>query len=184
MTKVFVSGSIKIKKLDPILHERLDKIISQNFEVIVGDADGVDSSVQAYLKLKSLSSVEVYCSGDKPRNNLGEWSTRNVYTTHKEGSREFFTAKDKKMAEDCDYGLMIWDSKSTGTLSNVIELLKNNKLSLVFINREKEFITVKNVSDLEALVSHMDEASKLDANKKISLNKQLLMLKNSTCDMF
>ena len=46
------------------------------------------------------------------------------------------------MAEAADYGLMIWDAKSTGTLSNVIELLSRKKKSLVFVNKEKEFKVV------------------------------------------
>jgi len=43
------------------------------------------------------------------------------------------------MADVADYGLMIWDAKSTGTLSNVIELLKRKKKAVVFVNKEKTF---------------------------------------------
>ncbi len=38
------------------------------------------------------------------------------------------------MARNSDYGLMIWDCKSTGTLSNVIELLRDRKKTVVFAN--------------------------------------------------
>ena len=34
------------------------------------------------------------------------------------GSRAYFTAKDLAMAEAADYGLMMWDATSAGTLSN------------------------------------------------------------------
>jgi len=49
MKNVFVSGSINIKKLDSKVIERLKNIISSNLRVIVGDANGVDSSIQEYL---------------------------------------------------------------------------------------------------------------------------------------
>jgi len=43
------------------------------------------------------------------------------------------------MAKDADVGLMIWDGKSTGTLSNIIELLTRKCNSKVFIHEEKVF---------------------------------------------
>ena len=61
--------------------------------------------------------------------------SHNVYSKAKVGSRAYFTAKDLEMARTSDYGLMIWDCKSTGTLSNVIELLREKKKSVVFGKR-------------------------------------------------
>jgi hypothetical protein len=40
---------MSIKKLDELVIESLDKIIFNNFEVLVGDADGVDKLVQEYF---------------------------------------------------------------------------------------------------------------------------------------
>ncbi len=122
MHKVFISGSMKIKNLDQNVLERIDNIIESKYFVLVGDADGVDSSVQKYLDSKKVASVIIYCSGDEPRNNIGNWLIDKTVTTKEPGTREFYTAKDIKMAEDCDFGLMIWDTKSTGTLNNAIEL--------------------------------------------------------------
>jgi hypothetical protein len=115
---------MRIKKLDQNITDRINNIINSQYEVIVGDASGVDSSIQNYLKNQSFESVKVYCTGDRARNNLGNWETRNIYSNAKSGTRAFFTAKDLEMAKDCDYGFMIWDTKSTGTLSNAIGLLK------------------------------------------------------------
>lgn len=58
---------------------------------------------------------------------MGHWPVQRVETSHSPGSRAFFTAKDIRMAELADIGLMVWDTKSTGTLSNVIELLARRK---------------------------------------------------------
>lgn len=169
MTTVFVAGSITIKHLDPMVQVRLMNILEMGYKVLVGDADGADSAVQRFLLENGASNVTVYCTGDKPRNNLGGWPINSVTTYHTPGSRAYFTAKDIAMAEAAKVGLMIWDVKSTGTLSNVAELLTRGKNALVFINNAKEFHKVVSVNDLEALVAHMADASRLKANTKMGL---------------
>lgn len=178
MTTVFVAGSITIKKLDPQLVERLKKIVAQNFKVVVGDATGVDSSVQQELLQMGYSSATVFSSSAKPRNNLGSWPVNVVHTDHEPGTRAFFTAKDIKMAEAADYGLMVWDTKSPGTLSNVIELLSRKKYSLVFINKSKEFIVIKEPSDIDHLVKRMSSSAREKVEKKIKLSERLASLQN------
>jgi hypothetical protein len=184
MTSVFISGSIRIKKIDSNVIQRLKNIISSNIGVIIGDADGVDSSIQEFLKSSGMRSVVVYCSGDTPRNNLGHWDTKKVSTSYKAGTRQYFTAKDKAMASDCDYGFMVWDTNSTGTLSNVIELVEKNKVGLVYINKTKGFIKVKNVQDLETLISFMSVASLKKADEKIGLFKKIESIKSIQQDLF
>jgi len=176
-TTVFIAGSMNIKHLDPKVKERIDKLATSEFEVVVGDADGADSSIQFHLFNLGKVKTTVYCSGTRPRNNVGEWPVRTVETKHAAGSRAFFTAKDLLMAEVADFGLMIWDSKSTGTLSNVIELLCRKKTSVVFVNKDKVFKNVGNVEQLEALVSCMSEYAKRKADEKIGLFDRIDALK-------
>jgi len=57
------------------------------------------------------------------------------------------------MAAAADVGLMVWDAKSTGTLSNIIELLAQKKKSVVFVNKEKTFRTISGVEQLDELTS-------------------------------
>lgn len=184
MHKVFISGSMKIKNLDSDVLVRINNIIESNYQIILGDADGVDSSIQAYLESKKTKSVVVYCSGEKPRNNIGHWITKKVYTDTPPGTRAFFTAKDIEMAKDCDYGLMVWDTKSTGTLSNAIEILKRKKISLVYINKAKEFLKVKDVSDLERLIAHMSETAYQQADKKLNIKEKINFFKNEQGTLF
>lgn len=184
MSKVFISGSMRIKKLDENVTSRINNIINSQYEVIVGDANGVDSSIQGYLKINNFELVKIYCTGNRARNNLGNWETENIYSNAKSGTRAFFTEKDLAMAKDCDYGFMVWDAKSTGTLSNTIELLKKEKYSLVYINKAKKFLTVKKVEDLEELVSYMSETAFFQANKKLSLNKKIESFKHKQQDIF
>ena len=185
MTKrVFIAGSMNIKHLAPKVKERIDNIIAQNFEVVVGDADGADTSIQQYLFNHGTTRAVVFCSGEKPRNNVGHWPIQHVKTSHSQGSRAFFTAKDIRMAEVADVGLMIWDTKSTGTLCNVIELLARKKNSLVFINKAKVFKKINTIEQLEELLLFMSEHAKQKADEKIRLFDRINALKHEQLPMF
>lgn len=177
-TTVFVAGSITIKKLDSLVVERLKNIVDKNFDVVVGDASGVDSSVQKELKQMGYSATTVFTSDTKPRNNLGAWPVYVVKTNLRPGTRDFYTAKDIKMAEAADYGLMVWDTKSPGTLSNVIELLSRKKNSAVFINKSREFVLIKEPKDIDVLISFMSASSLEKVEEKIKLSERLAQLNN------
>lgn len=82
------------------------------------------------------------------------------------------------MAEDCDFGLMIWDCKSPGTLSNVIELLQHGKKSVVYLRPLENFLTVTSLEDLEDLLNHMAPLARGEADKKIGLSKKLDQLRS------
>ena len=175
---------MNIKHLDPKVKERIDNIVDQEFEVVVGDADGADTSVQWHLFNHGSTRTTVYCSGPSPRNNVGDWPVQSVQTQHAEGSRAFFTAKDVRMADVADIGLMVWDAKSTGTLSNVIELLTRKKKAVVFVNKAKAFTNVSNVEQLEELLSFMSEHAKSKAEEKIKLSQRINALKHEQTQMF
>jgi hypothetical protein len=187
MTKpctVFVAGSIGIERLDKRVKERIDKIVGSDHEVVVGDAEGVDSSVQEYLGELGSTHVTVFCTGTRPRNNVADWPIKQVFSAAQPGTRAYFTAKDLEMAAVADFGLMVWDCKSTGTLSNVFELLKRKKKSVVFANKLKTFFTVREVSDLEELIACMSEASRQKAEKKLGLTKRLESMRNVSEQLF
>ncbi len=177
MKKIFISGSMKIKRIDKKVKERIDNIINSNFPILLGDADGVDTSVQELVKSKGYKNVIIYCSGDHVRNNIGGWDVRKIKTDYEKNSRLFFTAKDIQMAKECDYGLMVWDSKSTGTLNNIYELLSRGKKSLVFVNKMKEFIKITNLDEFEKLTSFMSSSAFEKADRKIQLRKKIQGLK-------
>jgi hypothetical protein len=178
MATVFIAGSMNIKHLDSVFIDRLDNVLESKLDIVVGDADGVDTSVQDYLVQRGASSVTVFCSGSSPRNNIGRWRVKTVESAHKVGSRAFFTEKDVEMAHSADYGLMLWDAKSTGTLSNVIELLAQKKKSVVFVNKAKVFVVVGEVAQLEHLLAFMSESARLKAEQKIDLSEKLEALKH------
>lgn len=183
-TRVFIAGSMNIKHLDPQVKQRIDNIVAQDFEVVVGDADGADTSIQWHLFNHGTTKTTIFCSGERPRNNVGNWPVQNVETSHAKGSRAFFTAKDIRMAEVADIGLMIWDTKSTGTLSNVIELLARRKKSVVFVNKAKIFKNIATVEQLEELLSYMSEHARQKADEKIRLFDRIDALKHEQLHMF
>lgn len=151
MTTIFISGSISIKKLDDEVINRLKNIMNRKCKVIIGDANGVDSMIQNIMSKENYKNVEVYCSGKYPRNNIGKWNVKNVYTNAPSKSRSFYTAKDLLMAHDCEYGMMVWDEKSKGTLKNVEELTSQQKKSIVYFNKRKRFIKISTEDDLMKL---------------------------------
>ena len=177
METVFIAGSTAISRLDQRVKDRISKVVEAGLNVAVGDADGADTSIQQHLASINAKRVTVYCSGDRPRNNVGDWAVEHVYPDAEPGTRAYFTAKDIEMAAAANYGLMIWDTKSTGTLSNVIELLKANKTSVVFVNKAKTFVNVRDGRALEALLENMSEVAKAKAEKKMGLASRVAALK-------
>ena len=173
MITVFAAGSMNIKRLDPAFVDRLAKIVSSNLNIVVGDADGADTSIQQVLYELSASSVVVYCSGVKPRNNVGDWPLHPVFPAAEKGTRAYFTAKDLEMANVANYGLMMWDANSTGTLSNVIELVRQRKKCVVFVNKHKKFVTVSDAESLHQLVEFMSEKARVKAESKIKLRSKI-----------
>lgn len=176
MTTVFIAGSISISRLHEKVQERINRIVSSDFKVVVGDADGADASIQECLRTYNASKVTVYCTCETPRNNIASWPVHRVQSKARAGTRAFFTAKDLEMAKNSDYGLMVWDCKSTGTLSNVIELLKEKKKSVVFVNKNKDFVTISDKSGLDHLLTFMSAHARAKAEGKINLSEKISSL--------
>jgi hypothetical protein len=163
MMKVFIGGSRHVSRLNADLQKRLDRIIEKRLPVLVGDANGADKAVQQYLHNKSYPSVEVFCTGNVCRNNLGNWKLRVIPADMREKTFDFYTVKDREMAKEADIGFMIWDAKSFGTLLNIFRLLRQQKKAVVYKVPERKFWELKNQTDWEAFVSscHVDLRSRL-----------------------
>lgn len=157
MSKVFIGGSRHVSRLTDEVKQRLDKIISNGFQVIVGDAGGADSAVQRHLLGAAYQNVVVFCSGEHARNNLGSWGTHNVTTTKNLKGFQFFAAKDRAMALEADFGLMIWDGKSPGTALNVLRLVRAGKKAVLLNVPDKKVTTFKTTNDWKDFISKCDK---------------------------
>ena len=153
MTKVFIGGSRRITTLAPEVRRRLDQIIEKRLSVLVGDANGADKAVQQYLHGRSYDLVEVFCTGGHCRNNVGPWKVIDVPAPHARRNFDFYEAKDRRMTEESSIGLMLWDGKSRGTLSNVRRLLDAGKKVVLWIAPEKQFRTLKTLAGWQKLTA-------------------------------
>jgi probable addiction module antidote protein len=156
MSTVFVGGSRHVTRLSDQAKERLNNIVGNDFPIVVGDAAGADKAVQKYLMDVSYSHVTVFCSGDRPRNNLGLWETCQVAVPKHAKGFHFFAAKDREMAKRADFGLMIWDGKSAGTALNVLRLVRAGKKAVLLNVPEKEAVTFKTSHDWVTFLSQCD----------------------------
>jgi hypothetical protein len=139
MSKVFVGGSRRITRLNPAVALKLDRMLAETVSILVGDAAGADKSVQQYLDAKRYRAVEVFCSGEECRNNVGKWPLRRVAVESRKRDFDFYAAKDQLMSREADSGLMIWDGKSAGTLMNALRLVRQGKQVSIFEAQHDRF---------------------------------------------
>lgn len=171
LIKVFIGGSRHISRLNKIIRERLNNIISNKYQVLLGDANGADKSVQEFFYEMHYKSVLVYCSGDYCRNNVGSWDVINVTVPTSTHGNRFYMVKDARMAEAADYGFMLWDGKSPGTLNNVFNLLIHKKKALLYYSPEKCLLTISKLEDIDLLLAKWEPNDLLRFEKRfISAN--------------
>jgi len=60
----------------------------------------------------------------------------------------FVTAKDAAMAEEADYGLLLWDGESVGTLVNVARLVSGGNSVVLYVAPNRSFLTLRTRADL------------------------------------
>ncbi len=151
MSTVFVGGSRRISRVNALLVNRLENIVVNELEVVIGDANGFDRAAQAFLHGLGYRSVTVYCTNGKCRNNVGHWPIHKVDYQGSGRGREFYTAKDDAMIQASDYGLFAWDGRSKGTMRNVEMMAREGKPSAIYISNIKMFVTVRCVDDIYKL---------------------------------
>jgi hypothetical protein len=156
---VFVAGSRQISRLPTEVRSRVDAMIAKGFQILVGDANGVDKAVQRYLADRSYPTVLVHCMKAHCRNNVGNWPTREVAAPRGVKGFDYYSLKDRAMAEAAEYGLMLWDGKSKGTVNNVVNLSRDHKPVVVYVAPTKQFRTIKTFDDIKGLLAQGDSVS-------------------------
>ncbi|SRR5579885_503595 len=154
---VFIAGSRRLSRLSNDVKRRIDGILEKGLTVYVGDANGADKAVQEYLSSRHYGKVTVFCMQGKCRNNLAGWPTRIIKAS--DSSRRdfaFYSTKDRVMVEEADYGLMLWDGKSRGTLRSIVDLVRERKPVVVYLATEKSFSTLRDEGDLATLLTQVN----------------------------
>lgn len=172
-TTVFLSGSRKISRLNDAIRIRLQTITDKHFRVVVGDANGADRAFQSYLAEVNYDNVTVFCAGDVCRNNVGSWEQKNIAVDSKLKGRDFYAQKDKAMASEADYGFVLWDGKSAGSINNVLEMMKNGKPVVIYFGPDKSFYALKEANDVKKLMERCDVSDYRTMNEKIHFDRRL-----------
>jgi len=173
MTTVFLSGSRKIARIGNEVRGRLENMVQNGLTIITGDASGADKAMQTCLHELGYSDVTVYFVGAAPRNNVGNWPTRNVVADVKLQGRDFYAQKDREMAKAADLGFVLWDGKSPGSVQNMLWLVARQKPVVVYVAPEKQFYNFRSESELIDLLSSCDDETLDDLARKIPLPDRL-----------
>jgi hypothetical protein len=155
--KVFIAGSRRLARINNDVKARIENIVGKGLVVVVGDANGVDKAVQQYLSSRKYRNVVVFCMEGGCRNNIGGWPTRTI-TAAEPRRRDFayYSTKDRAMSEEADYGLMLWDGRSRGTLTNIVHLVREGKPVVVYVAPENSFYTLRQSRQLAKMLDRFD----------------------------
>jgi probable addiction module antidote protein len=166
MNTVFIGGSRHVSRLPSEVKKRLDNVVASGHQVIVGDANGADKAVQRHLMDAHYDKVIVFCSGHTPRNNLGAWQIHCVDAPKSAKGFQFYAAKDREMARKADFGLMIWDGKSPGTVLNVLRLVRAGKIAVLFNIPDKAAINIKSTDQWETFLAQCSAQLRADLQER------------------
>ena len=157
--KIFVAGAKSVKIINEDVKKRLLSISEKCYDVLIGDCYGVDTAVQDYFISLQYPKVTIYASNGIARNNLGNWPIHSVPVAEGIKGFDFYRQKDIAMATAADYGFMIWDGKSKGTLNNIISLVNQDKVVVIYLVHIGKMVTVRTQKELSILISQCDNAT-------------------------
>ncbi|MBD3843290.1 MAG: hypothetical protein IE909_15700 [Campylobacterales bacterium] len=150
MNRVFISGSISIKKLPVAVEASLDNIFKKGMEILVGDADGIDTMVQNYCKRANYRKVTVYSIYPTPRYMVNGFNKKYIIPkSDSKRERDLQKEKDEAMTLDSEYSFVIWDGKSKGSFSNVVRALENNKKIKLYLSDIDDYMQQSKITKTE-----------------------------------
>lgn len=173
MEAVFLGGSRKTRALNEVIRARIENVLQKELPIFIGDANGADKAMQRYLADRGYRHVTVFCAGSECRNNIGQWETRHIEMKGMEKNFAFYAAKDKAMSEEADYGLMLWDGVSNGTLNNVLNLVERGKQVAVYFSPQKKFFNIQSLGDIKLLLSKCLPENVRSFDNKVGLSKRV-----------
>jgi len=144
-----LGGSRHIFDLPNEIKEILDEKISKNNIFYIGDAQGSDIAFQNFFKAKNYKKVKIFSSAGYIRNNVGNWDWEIINSGLKSKSNAVHAFKDRHMCKLSNSGLMVWDCRSAGTLSNVIDLVRQGKDCLIWVVPDSDLYQFDNQKSLD-----------------------------------
>jgi probable addiction module antidote protein len=183
LNTIFIGGSRHVSRLPSEVKKRLDNVVASGHRVIIGDANGADKAVQKHFHDIHYDKVTVFCSGATPRNNLGPWVTHHVDVPKNAKGFQFYAVKDREMAREADFGLMIWDGKSPGTVLNVLRLAIAGKIAVLFNVPDMDVVNIKSVDAWKNFIAHCSDELRRDVKERATPDEWRLV-ENSDQPMF
>lgn len=173
MKAVFIGGSRYISRLNDVIFERFQAILDARLGVFLGDANGADKSAQRWFAAHGYRDITIFHSGGAPRNNLGQWETRAIVPKSSKRDFHFHAAKDLAMADAADYGFMLWDGVSKGTLNNILNLLERGKKVVVYFAPTKDCKTLREIADVLPYLEFCPQIALDEFEAKIDLGARI-----------
>lgn len=170
--KVVLAGSIKFHALPDEVIQLLENLLDANVEFLIGDARGIDTEFQRYLKVKTYPSVRVFFSGLALRTNLGLWPATPVRAAGNARGAALHGAKDRHMTGIASEGVMVWDGESVGTIANVLDLLDQEKRCFLFVGPENELLCLESIREIGPIAETYPAPFKEARNRLDKLKKQ------------
>ena len=75
------------------------------------------------------------------------------------------------MAAAAEYGLMLWDGESKGTLNSVIDMIRQSKSVVVYLAPKRVFKNLRSPEDVAALLSQCDRASVQRFERELGIDR-------------
>jgi hypothetical protein len=90
------------------------------------------------------------------------------------------------MVEEADYGLMLWDGQSRGTLTSIVDLVRKEKQVVVYISTDKSFYTLRQSGDLATMLRRVDPAAlqRIDHDLQLSETTGASSRKSDSVSLF
>jgi hypothetical protein len=142
---IFISGSMDIKKLHPLVRDTIKKItLSNQYEIFIGDAKGVDSLIQKECVTNNFNNCTIFSIIKNPRNFLSENFNFHYILATEKNARKRQQEKDIAMTKKADSLFVIWDGKSKGSYENILRGIELRKKIEIFF--KEEFISQEKIT--------------------------------------
>jgi len=152
-----LGGSRHIFNLPSEVKELLGEKVSMREVFYIGDAPGSDTSFQSFLAKKQYKNIKIFSSAGYIRNNVGNWDWELIDSGLKSKSNAVHAFKDRHMCKLSNSGIMIWDCQSAGTLSNVIDLVRQGKNCYIWVAPDSDLYQFDNQKSLEKWMNSYQE---------------------------
>jgi len=146
---IVLGGSRNIEKIPTEVLELINDYVGRKYNFLIGDAPGSDSAFQYFFAQEKYRKVKIFSSAGYIRNNIGSWDWELIDSGLKSKSNAVHAFKDRHMCKLSNFGIMIWDCQSAGTLSNVIDLVRQGKNCFIWVAPDSDLYQFDNQKSLE-----------------------------------